>query len=275
MKNLLVFTDLDGTLLNHHDYSWEAARPALERLDKLGIPLILNTSKTYEEVRQIRDDLDNHHPFIVENGSAVYTPTSYFNPQSKTSEDNFEIVYFGPVRRRILKIIKQLREEHGYKFIGFDELTDEQLSNLTGLSLDQASRARQRDCSEPLVWQDSEAALQTFQEELKGEELKVLKGGRFTHVMGPTDKSNGISWLVQRYSDVEPRHEYQSVGLGDSPNDRGMLEVVDIPIVIEMASGETLAIDTDKPVRVPGMQGPEGWNLAMMQLLDEIQREDG
>jgi len=28
-RRLIVFTDLDGTLLNHGDYSWEAARPAL------------------------------------------------------------------------------------------------------------------------------------------------------------------------------------------------------------------------------------------------------
>ncbi len=42
----LVFTDLDGTLLNHDDYSWEAARPALEELQRQSIPLILVSSKT-------------------------------------------------------------------------------------------------------------------------------------------------------------------------------------------------------------------------------------
>ncbi len=28
----LIFTDLDGTLLDHETYSWEAAQPAIERL---------------------------------------------------------------------------------------------------------------------------------------------------------------------------------------------------------------------------------------------------
>lgn len=34
----LVFTDLDGTLLDHDTYSWEAARPALDRLKRQQVP---------------------------------------------------------------------------------------------------------------------------------------------------------------------------------------------------------------------------------------------
>lgn len=68
MPHLLVFTDLDGTLLDHHTYSWQPARPALERLDGLKIPLILCSSKTSPEMLGLRAELGNRHPFIVENG---------------------------------------------------------------------------------------------------------------------------------------------------------------------------------------------------------------
>ena len=44
MKRWLVFTDLDGTLLDE-DYGWEAARPAVEALRAASIPIILNSSK--------------------------------------------------------------------------------------------------------------------------------------------------------------------------------------------------------------------------------------
>ena len=43
---LLVFTDLDGTLLDHHSYSHAAALPGLERLRGLEVPVIPVTSKT-------------------------------------------------------------------------------------------------------------------------------------------------------------------------------------------------------------------------------------
>jgi len=58
-KQLLVFTDLDGTLLTHEGYSWQPAAPALERLRQLDIPLILNSSKTAAEIAALREELDN------------------------------------------------------------------------------------------------------------------------------------------------------------------------------------------------------------------------
>ena len=41
-KNFIIFTDLDSTLLDEN-YSWEKAKPALNELNKLKIPLILNS----------------------------------------------------------------------------------------------------------------------------------------------------------------------------------------------------------------------------------------
>ncbi|WP_257294501.1 hypothetical protein [Endozoicomonas sp. YOMI1] len=51
---ILVFTDLDGSLLDHNHYGWAAARPALELLSEREIPVIFNTSKTFKEVLVIQ-----------------------------------------------------------------------------------------------------------------------------------------------------------------------------------------------------------------------------
>ena len=75
----IIFTDLDGTLLNHHDYSFEEAREAIEYIKKSSIPLIIVTSKTFSEVRVLQEKLGITCPFIVENGSAVYTNKEYFH----------------------------------------------------------------------------------------------------------------------------------------------------------------------------------------------------
>ena len=71
---LLVFSDLDGSLLDHHDYSFGAALPAIEALRQRGVPLILCSSKTRAEIEPLRARLDNRDPFIVENGAAVFIP---------------------------------------------------------------------------------------------------------------------------------------------------------------------------------------------------------
>ena len=70
----MVVTDLDGTLLDHHSYSYEAAIPALDKLTDFKIPVIFNTSKTAKEVIPLQQKLSISAPFIVENGSALYIP---------------------------------------------------------------------------------------------------------------------------------------------------------------------------------------------------------
>ena len=68
----VIFTDLDGTLLDHDTYSAEAARSVLEKVTARGIPVIPATSKTYSEVVEFRDSMNLTHAFIVENGAACY-----------------------------------------------------------------------------------------------------------------------------------------------------------------------------------------------------------
>jgi|GEM_PF-4270088 len=77
--HFLVSTDLDGTLLDHYSYDWQAAAPSLARLAKLGIPVVINTSKTFEEVVSLQSSMLLTAPFIVENGSALFLPTSQFD----------------------------------------------------------------------------------------------------------------------------------------------------------------------------------------------------
>ena len=54
---MLVFTDLDGTLLDHNDYGYGPALPALTELKARDIPLVLASSKTAAEIAPLHHDL--------------------------------------------------------------------------------------------------------------------------------------------------------------------------------------------------------------------------
>ena len=72
---LLVFTDLDGTLLDHESYSWSPARPALDALRELGAGLVLASSKTAAEIAPLREAVGfTTWPAIVENGAGTLEP---------------------------------------------------------------------------------------------------------------------------------------------------------------------------------------------------------
>ncbi|MEW6601405.1 MAG: HAD hydrolase family protein, partial [Nitrospirota bacterium] len=59
MKKIIIFTDLDGTLLDYPGYSFEAARSALDLIRERGIPLVVCSSKTRREIEHYRKKLDN------------------------------------------------------------------------------------------------------------------------------------------------------------------------------------------------------------------------
>ncbi|MCP3868023.1 MAG: HAD-IIB family hydrolase [Gammaproteobacteria bacterium] len=268
MKKLLVFTDLDGTLLDHHDYSWSAAADALSQLAEQGIPLIINSSKTRSEILDLRQELENQHPFIVENGSALYYPSGYFSEGGIVREGSLESCYFATRRDEILGVLDSLKKTFGFRFRGFSDMTAKVLAEETGLSLKGAQKANERDCSEPLQWQDTRQRLEAFCKAVESHGLRVLRGGRFYHVMGETDKAAGIRWLVQRYRKALPDSEFVTVALGDSPNDQAMLEAVDIPVVIEPAAGDPLKLVDFNSVIYAGAKGPAGWQRAMSRILE-------
>ncbi|MEP4464722.1 HAD-IIB family hydrolase, partial [Marinobacter alexandrii] len=222
---LLIISDLDGTLLNHENYRWDDAAPALKRLDQSGIPLILNSSKTAPEIRKVRQELGNGAPFIVENGAAVVIPADTFGNGEE------QVVNFGASRADVLKVLTAQRQA-GARFRGFEDMSATELAALTGLDVASAEMAKDRLGTEPLLWEGSEDELAGFQTALMAENLRLVQGGRFFHAMGVFDKADGAHFLLGKYREHYGEQPVIAIALGDSPNDQQMLESADIPVVI-------------------------------------------
>ncbi|MCK6469820.1 MAG: HAD hydrolase family protein [Candidatus Brocadia sinica] len=74
----IIFTDLDGTLLDHSTYSFEEAREATSLVKKKNIPIVICMSKTQAGIEVYRERMGNEDPFISENGGAIIIPKGYF-----------------------------------------------------------------------------------------------------------------------------------------------------------------------------------------------------
>jgi predicted mannosyl-3-phosphoglycerate phosphatase (HAD superfamily) len=79
----IVFSDIDGTLIDIRNGKFEGTDLLVKKLAKMGIPVILCSAKTRDEQEYIRNKLELSDPFIIENGGAVVIPDGYF--------DEFEI----------------------------------------------------------------------------------------------------------------------------------------------------------------------------------------
>jgi len=253
---MLVFTDLDGTLLDHNTYSFSAAKPAIDKLKALRVPIIPVTSKTLSELDTLLAKLDLNSPVIAENGGIIAAPKGQLADfKSDISYKNFDVLQLSPVYSVINHTLAKLKKDHNFKFTGFSEMTSEEVAEITGLSESQAYQAKERLCSEPLIWQDSSEKLSLFEKKLDDLNYSLTRGGRFHHVMGRADKGKSMLKLANLFPT-----ENLKIALGDSPNDIPMLTLADYGVVINRYNVPPLDLikKPDLFYQTTGI-GPIGW----------------
>lgn len=274
MRRILIFTDLDGSLLDTTTYSYEAAVEALALLERLGAPLILVSSKTRSEMEPLRRRLNNHHPFIVENGGALFIPrgTFPFPIEAASTRNGYEVVEIGTPYARLRTALIRIREELGCRLRGFGDLSVEEVAHLTGLSAAEALLATQREYDEPFVLEDEGVAWDRLCAAAAAQGLRCTRGGRFYHLMGANDKGIASRMLMSWYERVAEWDGQRpvTIGLGDSLNDRPMLAEVDYPILVRKPDG-SYDPDVQLPhlIRADGV-GPVGWNRSLTALLSRL-----
>jgi mannosyl-3-phosphoglycerate phosphatase len=271
----LVFTDLDGTLLDQKSYSWAGASQALEQLRRQNIPLIFCTSKTQTEVKAIRRAIGNTHPFIVENGGAIIIPAGYFPDVAPfgTKAKAFTMIIGRPYQE-LVRELRRLSQDTGIAVRGFHQMSDQELARETGLTVREAHMARQRETGEPFLFRDATAAeIRAFSRKAQARGYSALRGGRFWHLSGGCDKGLALSVLIGFF-----RTAWQTriitVALGDSGNDLPMFRLVDRPILIPKLDGSFASevIQAMPRIRRARKSGPEGWAAAVLDALRQRKR---
>ena len=267
----VVFTDLDATLLDHHDYGWAPAAPALVALAARAVPVCLVTSKTRAEVAALRRALDNAHPFAVENGAAVAVPRGYFEGAPVDADTPCDCITLGAPYAELRALAVALRAERGYRFTGFGDMDVGEVVAATGLDEAAAAAARQREASEPLLWRDSEAALADFTTRVAAAGFTTRTGGRFVHMLGRAGKGDALAWLRARFA--ARQGPILAIALGDSANDADMLAAADIGYWVARPDGSYHAPAGGAIRHAPGV-GPDGWAAAIRALIDNDELQE-
>lgn len=268
----LVFTDLDGSLLDHHTYSYRDAVPLLNRLEHSRIPVIPTTSKTRAEIVQLREELGNNHPFIVENGAAVFIPSGYFPaaPEGTVTRDGFWVKEFSSPRQQWLDLLAPLYDESPDDFDHFYNAGVAGIMRMTGLSEALAIEANRREYSEPVKWLGTETAKASFVTRLREAGANVLQGGRFLAVSGDCDKGRALAWLRDVYRGVDGG-EYD-LAIGDSGNDVAMLEAAGTALLVRSPVHDFPTLERTASVIKSNGYGPVGWAEGVARWLQDLKQ---
>jgi mannosyl-3-phosphoglycerate phosphatase len=270
LEGTIIFTDLDGTLLNHQDYSFDPARAAVDALKLANVPIIPVTSKTKAELLAIRTAIGLDTPFVVENGAGIYIPKEYFrfNDDSLIDAGPYWCKRFAPARSELIALLDNAPASVRSAIRTFSDMTASELSLLTGLSEEQAVLAAEREFSEPIEWtgEDKEASILKDYARKFGYDL--VKGGRFFHLTNGYDKGQALYWLKQQFSRANPDQSQFAIALGDSANDIDMLEAADQAIIIKNPHSQNIDLAPGIPIIRSSKVGPEGWAESLNSFLN-------
>ena len=255
IASILVFTDLDGTLIEHETYSFQPAVPALTKLRDIGAGVVLASSKTAPEIIALRHELGlEAWPAIVENGAGLLPAYTRSVPPGNA---------YIALRVALTRLPSELRQ----LFRGFGDMSAAEVCEVTGLPEDQAELARQRAYSEPGLWLGTKDERSLFLEKLTEIGVFAREGGRFLTLSFGATKADQMAQITQQFQPLT------TVALGDAPNDVEMLETANHGIIVANPHRPALPVlrgETCGRITRTDLAGPHGWNAAMLRLIERL-----
>ena len=321
--NKVVFTDIDGTLIDINTAHYgKKTKGLISSLKEKNIPLILASAKTWVEQNKIREDLGLFDPFIVENGGAIVIPKGYFDDSAlkdiQYSSGQAEERVKSQILRKDMRIIDDteskhhdrrtkppltlttvivielgkpvdniraklsaIRKKYTMNFKGVADVSVEELSNIVSMPLEQAKRMADRRFGETILQIERKDVARLIKY-AKDEGMRVIHGGRFFDVTIGNDKGKAVEILRNLFKN-KFHDDVTFFGIGDSTNDVSMLNLMDVPILVqkpdrswldyeikmlENVDSSNISNNNNNIIKINGI-GPNGWENAVDKIILE------
>tara|TARA_Y100001968_G_scaffold281883_1_gene279404 strand:- start:440 stop:1237 length:798 start_codon:yes stop_codon:yes gene_type:complete len=255
-----IVTDLDGTLMDEN-YNISPARKTLNKLSEMSIPVIPCTSKTASEVRYFRKENGLFDPFIVENGAAIYGPS-----ENMTTE--WELI-LGKSYRELRFVLENISKEVNYNLIPLNDLSINQIFELTGLSKEGINRSLDRQWSVPFL-NPPDDIFEKVKVICNSYNVHVFKGNRMSHLLSRESSKGQAIIKLKRHLQNE---DVKIIALGDSQNDLPLLKCADISIVIPGKNGPNKylqhGIDNGSFILATAPHA-EGWSISVEAVINSF-----
>jgi mannosyl-3-phosphoglycerate phosphatase len=274
-KRVVIFTDLDGTLLDAESYSFDSALGALMTVKERYIPLAIISSKTAKEIMHYRKLLHNRHPFVSENGGGIFIPKGYFKELPFwipiTEKYGYDMIGQGVPYAELVSALQKLKSM-GFSIRGFSDMTVPEIMEETGLSEEEAVFSKERDFDEPVIIGEN-VDMQSLTKAIKDMGLKYTFG-KYLHLMGKNDKGRAVKELRDMFR--KELGEIITVAIGDSINDIPMFLNVDYPVAVKKADGkhDETVLNEIPNIRISEGIGPEGFNACIKTIIGELHEND-
>ncbi len=231
---VIVFAGVDGIVIDRQ--SGEVCRAAWDAIDLVvsrNIPFVLCAGKTRAEIEPIYEGLGVGHPFVCENGAAIFVPRNYFGFELRHTHDvdAYDVVEFGRPYGTVVDILHGAAKRVGADVIGFSDMSVEEIAADYGLPLFRARLAKRREYDEPFrIVRGGEGKRHRLLKALQAAHLGCVNEGRYERAGAPIDPGIGADWLRAWYQIAFRR--VLTVGFGNRLSHLPFLRRMDIPVIV-------------------------------------------
>jgi mannosyl-3-phosphoglycerate phosphatase len=272
----LIFTALEGALVDPHTDSFAGAEEALSELERRKIAFVLLTSRTREEIEPIRRKLGHNHPFVTEDGGGIFFPDGYFSlriPGSVRTARYLSIAQGRPYAE-VCEALDDIAEECAVGVAGFHHMSLREIADNTGLRPRSAELARAREFDEPFYFTSKDNnAIARFVEAARERGFDTRRGPIFWHLSARCDAARAVRTLAQLFR--EATHiKLRLVGIGRGEEDLPWLRAVNHALLLpdSRESSKPLEQPEVNPSRtrtivMGDLPGAPGWNKAILDII--------
>jgi mannosyl-3-phosphoglycerate phosphatase family protein len=264
----LFFSDIDGSFFDFDNYCYDESMKGVELLKERSIPLIFISSKTFDEMLIIANELDFNYPFSFENGTGFAYPSEDYSSEEK---GKYNIELEGPGVDELLKFIPRMESFSNHKLMAITSLSEKEMTDITNLDLESASRAKNRKTTLPFIVAGtgllSDTEFDKMNIFLRDYNLTVIKGGRFNHLIPYNSaKGNAVKKIIEFYKH-KFKDEIVTASAGDSQSDIPMFESTDWSYIIKRPDGSFINYTSGNIMKSPG---PAGFSEAVYDFVSKI-----
>ena len=260
---ILIFTDLDGSLLDRDTFKFDEIKDYIRQLISKGIFIIPNTSKTEEEILEFNSDLGSSLPFISENGSSI-------NGLNLLNKDLPQELILSREKEILLEIFKKTVSPNlQNKCKWLSEMDTRNQSLILGLEHKKLKMALDRKFTLPFIFNGNKNQKKELSKIIKNKGLFLQEGGRVIHLTDRVNKAKALKVFVRFYK--KNNKNVKTIAVGDNYNDLDMLKTSDFPCLVfnDKFTLDEIPINnlitTNKP-------SPEGWADVIKMALVKINK---
>ena len=260
---VLIFTDLDGSLLDRDTFKFDEIKDYLKEIISKGIFIIPNTSKTDKEILEFNNELGIKMPFISENGASI-------NGLNLLNKDLPQQLILSREKEALLNIFKKIVSSNlQNKCKWLSEMDEKDKSLILGLKHQKLKNALDRKYTVPFIFNGNKNEKKELAKIIKKKGLYLQEGGRVVHLTDKVNKAKSLQVFVRFFK--KNNENVKTIAVGDNYNDLEMLKTSDFPCLVfnDKFTLDEIHINnlitTNKP-------SPEGWADVIKMALVKINK---